>query len=113
MTPTIDLAHLDQYVCGDNALLDEILTIYEDQAELWLARLQPSQDDEDWRNAAHALKGASRGVGAWAVGDLCEAAEALVAGAPEKAARRRSLLADLTVKLGAAISEARAIRGAL
>ncbi len=110
MPAAIDLNHLNQYVCGDAALLDEILTIFEGQAELWIEKLNPSLEDEAWRNACHALKGASRGIGAWAVGDLCEKGEKLFAGAPEKVAKRSELLKDLKRKLAAVVDESRRIR---
>ncbi len=75
--PPIDLEHLDMYVAGDAALLDEILTIFVEQAEAWTAKLAPYLEDEVWHNACHTLKGAARGVGAWHVGDLAERAEHL------------------------------------
>lgn len=74
----IDVKHLDRYVAGDKALRDEILAIYEEQVETWVSMLDPSADDQSWRNAAHALKGASRGVGAWELGDLCAQAEMMI-----------------------------------
>jgi len=37
-------------------------------------------DQEGWRDAVHTLKGAARGVGANALGDVCEACEAQGAG---------------------------------
>lgn len=78
MTAPIDIQHLEQYVFGDRALLDEILTIYIEQASMLLDRFDVSMDDESWHSTAHTLKGASRGVGAWSVGDLAEKAEALI-----------------------------------
>lgn len=106
MKPPIDLDHLNQYVCGDKALLDEVLTIFDEQAGMWLARLDPALDDEDWRDAAHTLKGASRGVGSWTLGDLCEEAERLVGGVPEKTAKRRDLLVRIAGRVEEAIAEA-------
>lgn len=110
MTGVIDIDHLNQYICDDAALRDEILSIFDEQASLWMARLDPSQEDETWRNAAHALKGASRGIGAWRVGDLCEEAESLIAGMPEKVARRRALLLQLSDCLSVALGEVRRLR---
>jgi HPt (histidine-containing phosphotransfer) domain-containing protein len=110
MTRAIDLQHLELYICGDVALRDEILTIFDEQASLWLAKLDPSEDDDAWRDAAHALKGAARGVGAWEVGDLCEDAEDLVGGAPEKTAKRQALLERIAAGLDEAVSEARQLR---
>jgi HPt (histidine-containing phosphotransfer) domain-containing protein len=110
MPAAIDLNHLNQYVCGDAALLDEILTIFEGQADLWLARLDPAQTDEEWRNACHALKGASRGIGAFAVGDLCEKGERLIGSAADEPRKRVELLAELRRKLAGVVEEARRIR---
>lgn len=110
MKPPIDLDHLDQYVMGDSALLDEVLTIFSEHAQRWLAALEPLLDDDKWRGAAHTLKGAARGIGSWAIADLCERAEQLVGGAPEKMARRRALLADLQARVDAALDEAERLR---
>lgn len=110
MTRPIDLQHLELYIGGDVALRDEILTIFDEQAELWLAKLDPEEEDEVWRDAAHALKGAARGVGAWEIGDLCEEAEDLVGGAPEKVAKRQALLERIAQGLSDAVSEARRLR---
>lgn len=106
----IDLDHLEQYIGSDTALRDEILTIFDEQARMWVDRLDPSEDDEIWRNAAHALKGAARGVGAWQVGDLCEAAEELIAGAPEKVAKRCAILEKISRLVDLAVGEARRLR---
>ncbi|MGE0410075.1 MAG: Hpt domain-containing protein [Amphiplicatus sp.] len=110
MNQTIDLDHLEQYICGDLALRDEILTIFDEQARMWVHRLRPSDEDEAWRDAAHALKGAARGVGAWRIGDLCEAAEALISGAPEKIAKRRAILNEIAELVNEAVGEARRLR---
>lgn len=108
MHAPIDRSHLDQYVFGDRALLDEILTIFIDQASAWIARMEPSLNDQDWHLAAHTLKGASRGVGAWVLGDLAEQAEALVGAGRQEA--RRAIAADLKAAADAAIAYAREIR---
>jgi HPt (histidine-containing phosphotransfer) domain-containing protein len=109
MADAIDLQHLEQYVGDDAALRDEILCIFEDQVEGWLTRLDPSSDDHDWKNAAHALKGASRGVGAFRLGDLCEAAEGLVSHADARAARA-GLLAEIKAAAEDATRCARVLR---
>lgn len=75
MSAPIDLEHLNRYVFGDKALLGEVLGIFKEQAALISDRMQPSMDDEAWHLAAHTLKGAARGVGAWALGDAAERAE--------------------------------------
>jgi HPt (histidine-containing phosphotransfer) domain-containing protein len=108
MTAPIDRSHLDQYVFGDRALLDEILTIFIEQASAWIDRMDPALDDEAWHLAAHTLKGASRGVGAWALGDLAEEAERLLgAGAAD---RRQAIAGKLRDAAEAAIGHARIMR---
>lgn len=108
MTDAIDIGHLERYVFGDRALLDEILTIYIDQALMLLAQLDASADDETWHSTAHTLKGASRGVGAWAVGDLAESAEKLTG--VDNHDKRLVLIEKLKHDGQAAINFARAYR---
>ena len=108
MNAAIDLRHLEQYVFGDRSLLDEILTIFIEQATSWIERMDPALADEDWHLAAHTLKGAARGVGAWALGEVAEAAETLVG--PGQETPRRALQRDLKAIASEAIREARAIR---
>ena len=108
MTDAIDIRHLERYVFGDRALLDEILTIYIEQATLLLDRLEAAVDDDAWHSAAHTLKGASRGVGAWTVGDLAEAAEKLTGGA--RAEARDETVAKIRASGQAAIEFARSYR---
>lgn len=95
MSNAIDLQHLRKYVGDDVHLRDEVLAIFVEHAAPLLDRLDPDADDGSWRDAAHTLKGGARGIGAWAVGDLCEAAENLVGSASEKAENRRALLGKL------------------
>jgi hypothetical protein len=78
MSEPIDLEHLDKYVFGDRALLDEILSIFIDQVSILVERMNVEAEDVDWREAAHTLKGASRGVGAFRLGDLAAEAECMV-----------------------------------
>lgn len=108
----IDLDHLEKYVAGDLALRDEILSIFTDQAEALMAQLDVSQTDEGWKNTAHALKGAARGVGAWALGDLCEEAESLIGQIPAKHEQRSALLILIRQKLGESVEEATRLRDA-
>ncbi|MHA7873477.1 MAG: Hpt domain-containing protein [Hyphococcus sp.] len=106
----IDLVHLEKYVFGDDALRDEILEIFDDQAAALSAQLSGAQNDEVWRNAAHALKGASRGIGAWALGDLCEQAEALTGPSSGKRERRAALLVAIKRQIMTIIAESERIR---
>lgn len=101
----IDFAHLEKYVSGDDALRDEILGIFAEQVRHLLDEFDVFQPDEDWKNAAHTLKGASRGVGAWALGQICEDAEKLVGPAPAKREARATLLVSLRFLAHAALDE--------
>ena len=86
MTGAIDISHLEKYVFGDRALLDEILTIFVDQTAMLVSKLSAAISLDDWRLTAHTLKGAARGVGAWTLGDLAEEAEKLGGAAPAEKA---------------------------
>ncbi|MEO1252428.1 MAG: Hpt domain-containing protein [Pseudomonadota bacterium] len=106
----IDLDHLEKYVAGDAGLRDEILSIFAEQVEALVAKLSSAQTDEGWRNAAHALKGAARGVGAWALGDLAEEAEAAIGPMPGKAERRAGFLLVFRKQANAALEEVKRLR---
>jgi HPt (histidine-containing phosphotransfer) domain-containing protein len=75
----VDFAYLEDFAAGDDALIDEVLALFREQSEIWGGMLDPAS--EGWRDAVHTLKGASRGVGAFRLGDACEACEAAGAGA--------------------------------
>jgi len=70
-----DRAHLNQYTAGDTALEAELVGLLRDQAERCLAAMEAACDPNSWMAAAHTLKGASRGVGAFELGDACQRAE--------------------------------------
>lgn len=103
----IDFDHLEKYVAGDRELRAEILDIFSVQVRQLLEQLDVFQTDEAWKNAAHTMKGASRGVGAWSLGSLCEEAEDLVGEAPGKREARATLLVSLRVLASDAIHEAK------
>ncbi|MEL7488253.1 MAG: Hpt domain-containing protein [Pseudomonadota bacterium] len=110
MTGSIDQKHLELYVGGDDALRDEILTIFEEQALSLKDRIDVAADDEEWRDVMHAMKGAARGVGAWAVGDLCEDAEAMVGDVDNKSASRKAAADAINARLEETIAAARRLR---
>lgn len=105
----IDLDHLDRYVGGDRSLRDEILGIFEEQAEMWVRTLDPRAEDSAWKDAAHALKGASRGVGAWAIGEICAEAETLI-GPDRSEEERLETLASLREAVRTTVTEVRRLR---
>jgi HPt (histidine-containing phosphotransfer) domain-containing protein len=70
----VDFAYLENFAAGDDDLIDEVLALFREQSAIWGAMLQP--DHEGWRDAVHTLKGAGRGIGAFQLGDACQACEA-------------------------------------
>ncbi|CAN5281139.1 Hpt domain-containing protein [soil metagenome] len=73
ITGAVDFAYLEGYAGGDAGLVEEVLVLFREQAEIWRAMLEPASPG--WRDAVHTLKGASRGIGAVDLGNACETAE--------------------------------------
>jgi HPt (histidine-containing phosphotransfer) domain-containing protein len=73
LTGAVDFAYLESFAAGDAGVIEEVLELFREQAALWSTLLDPNA--EGWRDAVHTIKGASRGVGAFQLGDACEAAE--------------------------------------
>jgi len=71
----VDFEHLERYSGGDQALVDEVLTLFREQTAVWLRLLDPAAKDGAWRDAAHSLKGSALGVGAFDLAKACETAE--------------------------------------
>ena len=69
----VDFAYLEQFAAGDETVVDEVLELFREQSAIWGAMLTPANDG--WRDGVHTLKGASRGVGAFQLGDACQACE--------------------------------------
>jgi HPt (histidine-containing phosphotransfer) domain-containing protein len=89
----IDRAHLARYTLGDPALEQEILGLFIGQALRMRDALVAANEAGGWREAAHAIKGSARAVGAWRVADCAERAERLEPN--RNAAERREILAAL------------------
>jgi len=70
----VDFGHLERFAAFDAKVVDEVLGLFGEQAALWAPML--NAEAEGWRDALHTIKGASRGVGAFALGDACAYAEA-------------------------------------
>lgn len=75
----IDFEHLSRYTMNNAELEQEILQLFCNQCFDYLDNLKTSLDDADgWKQATHALKGSSRGVGAWRISAETQAAELMV-----------------------------------
>lgn len=74
----IDLEHLAKYTGGEKDLNGEILRLFDTQISTMVAELNgllASQDVKRWREVAHTIKGAARGVGAFEMGEAAAKAE--------------------------------------
>ncbi len=107
---TIDLAHLEKYTMSDQSLRDEILSIFDEQALMLVTQLEEALTDDQWSNTAHTMKGASRGVGAWNLGDLCEQAEKIVGPGPDKAKQREDVLTLIKHSVSSVLAESEKIQ---
>jgi len=76
--PPIDMSHLARYTGGDRTLNTEILRLFNGQLNDMVGQLLTVLQQRDvrrWREVTHTIKGAARGVGAFAVGEAAAAAE--------------------------------------
>ena len=73
LTGAVDFAYLERFALDDAQVIDEVLALFREQAALWAPMLNP--DVDGWIDAVHTIKGAARGVGAFALGDACDRAE--------------------------------------
>jgi HPt (histidine-containing phosphotransfer) domain-containing protein len=74
----IDLSHLARYTGGEKALNAEILKLFDGQITEMVGQLHTvlrARDAKRWREITHTIKGAARGVGAFAMGEAAAAAE--------------------------------------
>ena len=71
----IDIEHLMSMTGGDADLADEGLDIFRNQAETWGRMLDPDLSQQQWADAAHALKGAALSIGAHAFAEECSQVE--------------------------------------
>ena len=76
-TKPVDLAYLGRFTLGDAALEREVLDLFLTHTPLYVASLRDAVTAKAWHDAAHTLKGAARGIGAWRLGRAAEAAERL------------------------------------
>lgn len=73
----IDHVHLRRFTLGNMALEYEVLGLFADQSPTYLLHLMAAETERAWFEAAHALKGSARAVGAWEIASLAEHAEAI------------------------------------
>lgn len=90
----VDFEYLETFAAGDMQVVTEVLALFQGQAEGWAARLDAPGDG--WRDLAHTIKGAARGIGATALGDVADRAEH---GDSSMAPELRAALADALAEI--------------
>lgn len=98
-TGAVDFGYLEAFVAGDREVISEVLALFREQAEAWAGSLDAA--DPGWRAVVHTIKGAARGVGANALGDVCAQTEAVgPAGLPAVRAALEAAVADIAAYQG-------------
>ena len=98
----IDLAHLGRMTLGERSLEAEVLTLFDRQADVLLARMRDCAPAAV-AAFAHTLKGSARGIGAWRVAAAADAVEMNVI------ACNAGGIAGAVARLSAAVDEAKAV----
>jgi HPt (histidine-containing phosphotransfer) domain-containing protein len=80
----LDTAHLDRQTFGDEELAREVLNLFILQAAAMVDIIASDAPLPQRRDAAHTLKGASRGIGAFAVATCAEEVEAAIGRRPSE-----------------------------
>jgi HPt (histidine-containing phosphotransfer) domain-containing protein len=70
----MDFGYLEGFAAGDRQVVSEVLKLFLQQADIWVGSLDAA--NAGWPDLVHTIKGAARGVGATALGDVCARAEA-------------------------------------
>ncbi len=99
----IDFSHLSRYTAGDDGVMRDVLTIFRSQARDWVEALDKDLPDERWHDLAHALKGSARGIGAFEIARIAEAAEGLMG--ENSTGAREALLNHLNAELSRVLNE--------
>jgi len=97
MSGTIDLEHLARYTGGEKAVNAEILRLFDGQIGEMVGQLRSiiaTRDAKRWKEITHTIKGAARGVGAFAFGEAAAAAEPVDPANGERAAQAIARLSE-------------------
>ena len=74
LSGAVDFAVLERMTGGDDAVSEEVLGLFAQQAALWSPMLDVREDG--WRDGVHTIRGAAAGIGAAALAQACQMAEA-------------------------------------
>ena len=69
----VDFTVLEAMTAGDDAIGEEVLGLFVQQASLWSPMLDVRE--EGWRDAVHTIRGAALGIGAGGLAAVCAEAE--------------------------------------
>ena len=73
LSGAVDFTVLERMTGGDDAVTEEVLGLFVQQAALWSGLLDAR--NEGWRDAVHTIRGTAMGVGAGALAEMCAAVE--------------------------------------
>ncbi|MFN4091839.1 MAG: Hpt domain-containing protein [Brevundimonas sp.] len=74
LSGAVDFAVLERMTGGDDAITEEVLGLFAQQASMWAPMLDVRE--EGWRDGVHTIRGAAAGIGAGALTEACAVAEA-------------------------------------
>ena len=74
LSGAVDFDVLERMTGGEDSITDEVLGLFGQQATMWSPMLDVRE--EGWRDAVHTIRGAAAGIGADALAQACQAAEA-------------------------------------
>jgi len=92
ITGAVDFAVLEGFTAGDQGVIEEVLSLFRHQVDVWKPMLDPRS--EGWRDAAHTVKGAAAGIGAHALARVCGEAEVAVDAMAEPVLQRVHMALD-------------------
>ncbi len=73
LSGAVDFGVLDRMTGGDDAVAEEVLDLFTQQASMWSALLDHRL--EGWRDAVHTIRGAAAGIGAHELASICQSTE--------------------------------------
>lgn len=74
LSGAVDFTVLERMTGGDDAVTEEVLGLFAQQAALWSPLLDVREDG--WRDGVHTIRGAAAGIGAGTLAAACQTAEA-------------------------------------
>ena len=74
LSGAVDFSVLERMTGGDDAISEEVLGLFAQQAAMWSPMLDVRE--EGWRDGVHTIRGAAAGIGAGQLAAACQAAEA-------------------------------------